>query len=314
MAKLFFSYLHKDEELRNRLEVALTMLQRQGLIDTWHDRRIAAGDEFSKEIDRHLEEADVILLLVSPDFLASDYCYDIEMGRAMERHRAGDARVIPVILRHCDWHAAPFGKLLATPTDGKPIKSYADIDEAFQNVTVAIRKALEAAKPAVIKAAPAVNAPAAASPTPSQGPRSSNLSLPKVFTDRDRDRFLEESFEYILSYFRNSLDELKARNDGIDTSFRTIDQNKFSAAVYRAGKELSRCTISLGSVMGKGIAYSNSDHGNSFNEQLSVDNDNQGLFLKSLGMASALGANRDAKLTQEGGAELLWGILIRNLQ
>lgn len=142
MATVFFSYCHKDEDLRDRLETHLAMLKKQGLIEAWHDRRIKAGDEFDHSISSQLNSADVILLLVSPDFLASSYCYDIEMARAMERHNAREARVIPVILRHCDWHGAPFGRLLASPKDGKPIRSWPDMDEAFLDVVKQIRAAL----------------------------------------------------------------------------------------------------------------------------------------------------------------------------
>ena len=139
MATLFFSYSHRDETLRNELEIHLTMLKRQGAITTWHDRRIGAGKEFGKEISHYLEEAEIILLLVSPDFLASDYCYDVEMARALDRHKSGEARVIPVILRPCDWHGAPFGKLLAVPKDGKPVTKYANQDDAFLEIAGAIR-------------------------------------------------------------------------------------------------------------------------------------------------------------------------------
>ncbi|WP_236961026.1 toll/interleukin-1 receptor domain-containing protein [Methylobacterium durans] len=142
MATVFFSYSHRDEDLRDRLEVHLTMLKRQGAIEAWHDRRLIAGDEFGGGIHRELERADVILLLVSPDFLASDYCYDIEMRRALERHGEGSARVIPVILHHCDWHSAPFGKLLAAPRDGKPVASWPDLNEAFLDIVQKIRAAL----------------------------------------------------------------------------------------------------------------------------------------------------------------------------
>lgn len=121
MVEVFFSYSHKDEDLRNELEIHLAVLKRQGVISTWHDRRITAGDEFADKISCHLESADIILLLVSPYFIASDYCYEVEMKRALERHDAGEARVIPVILHPCYWHGAPFGRLLAVPSDGKPV-------------------------------------------------------------------------------------------------------------------------------------------------------------------------------------------------
>jgi hypothetical protein len=118
----------------------LKLLQRQGVIESWHDRQISAGTEWKGEIDTHLEAARVILLLVSADFLASDYCYAIEMKRAMERHAANDARVIPIILRACDWHNAPFGKLQGLPKDGKPVTSWTNRDEAFANIAQGIRK------------------------------------------------------------------------------------------------------------------------------------------------------------------------------
>jgi hypothetical protein len=136
------SYSHEDEALRDPLEIQLAMLKRQGLIEAWHDRRIVAGSKLDGAISDKLEEADLILLLVSPDFIACDYCYDVEMTRALERHHASEARVIPVILRPCDWHSAPFGGLLATPRDGKAITKWPDIDEAFLDVVTAIRRAI----------------------------------------------------------------------------------------------------------------------------------------------------------------------------
>src|SRR5215470_714139 len=93
---LFYSYSHEDETLRDQLEKHLRQLQRQGLISTWHDRKILAGETWGHEIDTHLETASIILLLVSPDFLASDYCYEHQMQHALERHRRGQTRVIPI--------------------------------------------------------------------------------------------------------------------------------------------------------------------------------------------------------------------------
>jgi hypothetical protein len=119
MAILFFSYSHRDEALRDQLETHLAMLKRQGFITTWHDRRITAGESFENTISVNLERADIVLLLVSPDFIASDYCYEKETMRTLERHREGTCTAIPVILRPCDWHDAPFGGLLASPKDGK---------------------------------------------------------------------------------------------------------------------------------------------------------------------------------------------------
>jgi hypothetical protein len=118
------------------------MLQRQGLIGVWHDSDISPGTEWEQEISKHLNEAQIILLLISPDFMNSDYCYGIEMKRALERHERGEARVIPVILRPVYWRGAPFGKLQALPADGKPVtsSSWHYIDEAFFDVAEGITK------------------------------------------------------------------------------------------------------------------------------------------------------------------------------
>jgi hypothetical protein len=143
MASVFFSYSHEDELYRDQLEKHLATLKRQGLIDAWHDRRILAGTDFAQEIDAKLEQANVVLLLVSASFLASDYCYGVEMKRALERHDAGEARVIPVIVRSCDWHSAPFGQLLAAPRDGKAITTWSNLDEAYADVARQVREVVE---------------------------------------------------------------------------------------------------------------------------------------------------------------------------
>src|SRR5256886_17213924 len=87
----------------------------------WHDREITAGSEWANQISEHLESAQIILLLISPDFLASDYCHDVEMTRAMERHNNKEARVIPIILRPVDWEGAPFSKLQCLPRNAEPV-------------------------------------------------------------------------------------------------------------------------------------------------------------------------------------------------
>jgi hypothetical protein len=149
---IFFCYAHEDEALLNKLKSHLRPLQRQGLIDVWHDREINAGAEWEQEIGHHLNAAQIILLLVSPDFMNSDYCYSVEMKRALERHQRGEARVIPIILRHVYWQGI-LGNLQALPTDAKPVNSWQDQDEVFFLVVEGIRKAIEEpiTKPSRIK-------------------------------------------------------------------------------------------------------------------------------------------------------------------
>src|SRR4051794_33275351 len=104
--ELVVSYSHKDEALKNELLVHLSTLRRQGIVRDWHDRDIDARTEWKTEIDSHFKPADIILLLVSPDFINSDYCYETEMQKALERRNAGECRVVPVFLRACDWKGA----------------------------------------------------------------------------------------------------------------------------------------------------------------------------------------------------------------
>src|SRR5437763_16680979 len=115
MIEIFYAYAHKDEELRKELDKNLSLLRRDGLIKGWHDRDINAGEEWVREIAIHLNTDQIILLLISSDFLASDYCYSVEMRRAIERHKTGEACVIPIILRPTAnaWKRTPFGQLQA---------------------------------------------------------------------------------------------------------------------------------------------------------------------------------------------------------
>ena len=119
--KVFLSYAHEDAGLRDKLDKQLAILRRQGLIATWHDRMITAGREWAGLIAEELEAADIILLLVSPDFQASGYINDVELKRALERHDNGTARVIPVILRPCLWRRGSSARLQALPTDSEPV-------------------------------------------------------------------------------------------------------------------------------------------------------------------------------------------------
>lgn len=140
---LFYSYSHRDERLRDALETHLSLLRRQGAISEWHDRRIGAGQELDPAIREHLERARVILLLISQHFLSSDYCWGEEMTRALEKHDAGEARVIPVILRPCDWKDPRLSRLLALPTDAKPVTTWRNRDQAWLDVVRGIKGAVE---------------------------------------------------------------------------------------------------------------------------------------------------------------------------
>ena len=315
MAHVFFSYSHADEALRNELEKHLTGLRREGVITTWHDRRIGPGEELHGQIDDQLDRADIILLLVSADFIASDYCYDVEMMRAMARHERSEARVIPVILRPCDWQSAPFGGLLAVPPDGKPVAKHATLDDGFLEVAKAIRQVASAIGAPVAATRPP-RAPTAPTHPASPGPRSSNLRVPMEFTDRDRHSFLTESFEYIARYFENSLIELQARNDRVEIDFRRIDANRFEARVFVGGEERTLCGIWLGGRFGANelyFSFNGVGDGSGYNESMSVVDDGYTQLLQPLGMAH-LAQHEGSSFTMEGAAEYFWNLFVNRLR
>ena len=136
---LFYCYAHEDQDLRDRIDKHLGILKRLGQVTGWYDREIQAGTEWEREIEDHLSTASIILLLVSADFVNSDYCYGVEMQKALEMHEKGKACVLPILLRPVDWQDAPFAKLQLLPTGAKPITSWLDQEEALEDVAKHIR-------------------------------------------------------------------------------------------------------------------------------------------------------------------------------
>lgn len=140
--ELFYFYAYKDEALRKKLEIHLSSLEREGLINQWYEQKINAGQTRAKEIDARLKKTHIFLLLVTSDFIASDYCYGIEMQEVIKRHVSGEARAIPIILRPCDWEAAIFGKIQALPKGGKPVTTWSNRDAAFTDIAKGIRNVI----------------------------------------------------------------------------------------------------------------------------------------------------------------------------
>ena len=138
--KIFYCYAHEDKAFRDDLEKHLSPLKRLGHIAEWYDREILPGGEWRHKIDAHLDTADVILLLMSPDFFYSDYCYSIEMKKALARHTAEDTYVVPILLRPVHWQKTPLGELQILPTQGKPITKWRNRDEAYFDIVKGVQK------------------------------------------------------------------------------------------------------------------------------------------------------------------------------
>src|SRR6266704_5642769 len=140
--EVFISYSHKDQAFREELEIHLSNLKRQNIISSWYDGNIAPGSELEPQIMDHLMSAQIILLLISADFIHSDFCYSIEMKQAIDRHNAGEARVIPILLRPTDWQGAPFDKLKILTTDAKAVTKWRRRDDAFADIVQGIRASI----------------------------------------------------------------------------------------------------------------------------------------------------------------------------
>jgi hypothetical protein len=335
MTSLFFSYSHEDEDYRDRLEKHLAGLQYQGLIDVWHDRRIPAGGGIDDSVDEELNQADVVLLLISASFLSSRYCVSREMEVALQRHREQRTHVIPVMLKPCDWHYAPFKDLKIVPRDAKAITSWSNEDEAFRDAAIEIRKVVEAlhAKRAVASTAIASSTPQFTGSTHSSAVtpanvtadadrntvepefRSSNMRVRRDFTDYDRDSFALESFDRMSDFFEASLKELELRHSFLNTQFRKIDGKKFTASVYKHGKAASECTITLGGSghSSRDITYSDSVSAQlqGYNESLMLADDEQRLFFRPM---HNYGRSSEQALNPAGAAEYYWAKLMAPLQ
>ncbi|MYD89585.1 MAG: toll/interleukin-1 receptor domain-containing protein [Caldilineaceae bacterium SB0662_bin_9] len=226
MARVFVSYSHKDEDLRKELEKHLTGLRRNGIISSWDDRCIRAGEEIHDEISVHLNAADIILLLVSADFLASNYCYEVEMEHAMKRHEEGTASVIPVILRPCYWHESPFGNLKAIPTDGTPVVKHESPDDGLLEVAQAVREVVVSRSPSTrSELGPDFN-----SVTQSESIQQKPRPKEEVIRNRDFGKLMEE--------YLNNRDQIRKLKDQISGEIHMIemaDRVVGDAEIYLAG-------------------------------------------------------------------------------
>jgi len=173
---VFISYSHKDEDFKEALDTHLTMLKRSDKIAAWNDRAILPGTEWDAEIKHQLEEAHIILLLVSANFIASQYIWKHELARAMERHEQREASIIPIFIKYCDWKGGPFDKLQGLPKDAKPV-GRADNDMAWREVAQGVKAVAEA----ILSGTPIpLFPPLTTEPTTlHQPPKSSNVKPPK---------------------------------------------------------------------------------------------------------------------------------------
>lgn len=305
MSKLFISYSHRDEKALERLHTHLAMLRRQGAITAWYDRAILAGDDIDNEVDANLADSDIFLALVSPDFLASKYCYEREMAKALERHDAGSLRVVPIILEPCDWNSSPLGKLKALPKDGKAISIWANQNVAFLGIVEELRRVLAPAKSHPIAAATTA---AASAPDKRQ---SRQYRIKREFDAIDRDDFRQKVFTAMQDYFRRSIDELNEIGELIRARFESMGERAFSCTVLNKGAREREAHITVhgdnSATFGGDISYSFSRRaaGNTANGFVRIEANEYELF-PTLDHFSSMRSRNGGPRTAEQVAEALW--------
>ncbi|ATC32535.1 TIR domain-containing protein [Caulobacter vibrioides] len=312
--KLFISYSHHDADLLGELRVHLRPYERSGVVKPWFDGFLIPGDDFDREVRSALAASDFIGLLVTPRFLASDYCVDVEMEDAIRRHQAGVARVVPIIAKPCAWQTTSLSKLLATPTDGKPITKWSDADEAWHIVGRDLANAAGADAPQKASVEPPVAMPRV-SPEPARPVPALSFRIPsgRKPTDQDIDDFRHAAFERIAQIFDLSLTKF---GDGMSGRFRRLDANRFTVSLYLNGSKAAGCTIFTGGDFfgARGIAYNGSDDGrtSSMNEELSIEVGPQGLGLVPH-LAKAFGRADSTPMSAEDAAAYFWKQLTQHL-
>ena len=306
--RAFISYSHHDKAALDRLHVHLKNLTRGGHIETWYDRDILAGSDLNAEIARELEAADLFLLLVSPDFIASDYCVEREMKRAVERHAAGAARVVPIIVEECDWkEMGELRQLKAVPKDGKAISEWANSNTAYLNVVQELRRIIEA------DGLPAAVAKAVAEPVAVRH-ATTRYRAKRQFDQIDKSDFRDAAFVTIKDYFRRATMEIDSI-DGLRSRFVDRGATSFGATIVNGGHRNGTAHITVhcrNSHVAMGdIYYSFSENAgdNTANGGFNVSADDYEQFLVQ---TMNIFGKAYERLTPERAAEMLWHEFIDN--
>ncbi len=304
----FISYSHRDAAALDRLHVHLAVLRREGLIDSWFDRDILAGDNLDQEIAERLETSGLFLLLVTPDFLNSDYCVENEMARAMARQAAGEARVIAIIVEPCDWQSTNLRSIKVVPQDGRAVSEWTNPNSAYLNVVQEIRRAIEAdqrqAEPTRRGAAPVASADF-----------QRRYRAKRDFDDIDRGEFRQAAFDQMRDYFQSAVAELDSLDD-FRARFRELSSTSFGCTIVNRARDRGTAHLTVHTRRGGRSGFG--DVFWSFEENasedgahgwLSIGHDEFELYLQSSAFHMGRGEDR-SRMTPLQAAQLLWEDLL----
>lgn len=304
--KAFISYAHTDEKVLERLHKHLANLTRQGAISTWYDREILAGADINAEISEELKSCELFIALVSPDFIASEYCYEREMTTALERHEAGEVIVVPVIIEPCDWKETPLQKLKALPRNGKPVSEWTNQNTAFLDVTNELRRLLLESSQGGWQVANRAEA------MPPQ--TDCRYRVRRKFDEIDLGDFRDQAFEEIQVYFRAAIAEFD-QVEGLRGRFFSRDDGSFGCTLVNQGLDnTAHITVfkKAGDAAFGDIYYSFSENAspNTANGGFSIASDDFDLFLS--GQMHWVSGGKDRFSARET-AEFMWSQLLEQI-
>lgn len=304
--RVFISYSHADEALLDRLHKHLAQLQREGSISNWYDRQIEAGGRLDETIMRELNAADIFIACASPDWIASQYAYEKEFERALDREARQEARILPVILRPCDWKSTPLQKFVALPKDGKPVTEFTNQDVAFLEVATGIRalaKLHASQVPSEFKSQSVpITSASVLAPT-------SRYRARREFDKIDRMDFINAAFGEIYRFFEASVSEI-SDVPNIDCRLSTLREDYFSCTVVNRGLGRGFETLHVrkgGSYSAIDILFGEKNATNTSNGGFSISADDYQLFL-SPSMLYSYGEEKN--LTPVEAAKMLWDDLL----
>lgn len=304
--KVFISYSHQDEAHLKNIHTHLALLRREGKIDQWHDHKILAGDVIDDAVIKRLDESDIFLALVSPDFIASNYCYEKEMQFAMEKHSKGETRIIPVILEPCEWLSSPLKKFKAIPKDGKPVSEWTNKNTAYLDIISELRRVISDFDEKSEKQIEEKN---------SKSNNNKRYRVKKDYDDIDKSDFRTKSYEEIKKYFEESIHEIN-EIEGVKGRMNIIDNMSFCCSIINTMRNqgASFMTIhSRGSAFaGMGdIIYSLNENAppNQANGGFSIEEDEYDLFFTA---RIFMGFDNKERLNAKRVAEIMWNTLLDN--
>jgi hypothetical protein len=307
--RLFISYSHNDRRLLERLHKHLAQLKREGSIAAWYDREISAGGNIENEITTELAAADIFIAALSPDFIASSYCYDVELQHALEREAAGNLTIVPVIFEPCDWLHTELGKFKAVPDDGKPVSEFTNENVAFLTVVNELRKLVSRPKNGAQKSS---GMEALSKMDASEITSANRYRVKKDFDALHKRDFVEKSFKEIFEFFRSSVAEISSVEE-IETRLSDLNNDHFSCTIINRGMRRKYETLHIrmgGSISAISILYGDENNSNSSNGGFVVK---EGEY--ELGFSASLFGygNEKETLSAKDVAQKLWDDLLSHV-